>query len=405
MENDSVKKIKLKNLKDVLIENLRIHNEKKLQSTSKTIESHASEQNINPEQNEPKKPPYNRISVSEEELDVMQLELKDLNAGKKSLKSIRKSLHKEIRDWVLSPFQRKQTDFNRKTFQNFTQAFTELDYSSERIDVNLKKIWDLQTKIDSTKNEIDQSILENKTKLDQKLDSTTTNLQQKLDSTKNEIDQKLASSESKLEQKVVDIVDKKSKSVFGSNIALESSLRESYSKLLERNPDEVGFRFYLNKIKSDELDLADFEKILRNSPEYRYLEEGKKILKKIVLQIKKPIFIIGVPRTGTTLLHSILCAHDHLAWFSNQDIKNWISDLEHFQIYDYYKWLKSTKKKIPMNEEALLVFGKRLGSGLKQFGHPPKGTSKIPIEFGHPPKGTSKIPIASVISLYLHANC
>jgi len=347
MENDSVKKIKLKNLKDVLIENLRIHNEKKLQSTSKTIESHASEQNINPEQNEPKKPPYKRISVSEEELDVMQLELKDLNAGKKSLKSIRKSLHKEIRDWVLSPFQRKQTDFNRKTFQNFTQAFTELDYSSKRIDANLKKIWDLQTKIDSTKNEIDQ---------------------------------KLASSESKLEQKVVDIVDKKSKSVFSSNIALESSLRESYSKLLERNPDEVGFRFYLNKIKSDELDLADFEKILRNSPEYTYLEEGKKILKKIVLQIKKPIFIIGVPRTGTTLLHSILCAHDHLAWFSNQDIKNWISDLEHFQIYDYYKWLKSTKKKIPMNEEALLVFGKRLGSGLKQFGHPPKGTSKIPIE-------------------------
>jgi len=254
MENDSVKKIKLKNLQDVLSENLRIHNEKKLQSTRKTIELHASAQNINPEENEPKKPLNNRISASEEELDVMQLELKDLNAGKKSLKSIRKSLHKEIRDWVLFPFQRKQTDFNLKTFQNFTQAFSELDYNSERIDANLKKLWDLQTKLDSTKNEIDQKILESKTKLDQKLDSTTTNLQQtldsaakkinekldsttnlqqtldsaakkineKLDSTTNlqqtldstgkMVDQKIASSESKLDQKVADIVDKKNPS-------------------------------------------------------------------------------------------------------------------------------------------------------------------------------------------------
>jgi len=430
MENDSVKKIKLKNLQDVISENLRIHNEKKLQSTSKTIELHSSEQNINPEQNEPKKSPNNRISVSDEELDVMQLELKDFNAGKKFLKSIRKNLHKEIRDWVLFPFQLKQTDFNQKTFQNFTQAFSELDYNSERIDANLKKFWDLQTKfwdletkIDFTKNNIDQKLDSTTTKIDylesttkkldqtldsnskkinekldstttnlqqkidstttnlqQKLDSTTTDLQQKLDSTGKMVDQKIISSESKIDQKVADIVDKKNSSIFRTNIGIESSLQQSYSRILERNPDEEGFRFYLNKIKSGETKESDFENVLKQSVEYKDLQHKKKVLKKYTSQIHKPIFIIGVPRTGTTLIYDILCSHIGTAWVSNMHIKNWLSPHEQFSIIQYQKWLKSKYKKIPINEDALFVFGKKLGKSLKQFGTPPRGTSKIPIE-------------------------
>lgn len=38
-------------------------------------------------------------------------------------------------------------------------------------------------------------------------------------------------------------------------------------------------------------------------------------------EIYKPIFIIGCPRSGTSILHTILASHPHLAWFSSYT--NW----------------------------------------------------------------------------------
>ena len=32
--------------------------------------------------------------------------------------------------------------------------------------------------------------------------------------------------------------------------------------------------------------------------------------------IEKPIFIVGVPRSGTTLLYTLLAQHKDLGWFS-----------------------------------------------------------------------------------------
>jgi len=34
------------------------------------------------------------------------------------------------------------------------------------------------------------------------------------------------------------------------------------------------------------------------------------------IEIKKPIFIVGVPRSGTTLLYTLLAQHPELGWFS-----------------------------------------------------------------------------------------
>ena len=38
------------------------------------------------------------------------------------------------------------------------------------------------------------------------------------------------------------------------------------------------------------------------------------------MEIYKPIFLIGVPRSGTTLLNNIICRHKDLAWFSQNDL-------------------------------------------------------------------------------------
>jgi len=42
--------------------------------------------------------------------------------------------------------------------------------------------------------------------------------------------------------------------------------------------------------------------------------------------IKKPIFIIGVPRSGTTLLYRFLTQHPEIGWFSKETLKKFLTD-------------------------------------------------------------------------------
>ena len=43
------------------------------------------------------------------------------------------------------------------------------------------------------------------------------------------------------------------------------------------------------------------------------------------LQILKPIFIVGAPRSGTTLLYDLLAQHPTLGWFSNYSLKKFMT--------------------------------------------------------------------------------
>jgi len=51
-----------------------------------------------------------------------------------------------------------------------------------------------------------------------------------------------------------------------------------------------------------------------------------KITKSEELEITKPIFIVGVPRSGTTLLYRLLGQHPSVAWFSKNTVKKFLSD-------------------------------------------------------------------------------
>jgi len=437
LEKELVNKIKTDNLKDILSENLRLEAGDKVEEIEKL----------------PKRQP-----ITEEELNVEQLELKDPSIGNKILKRPRTRLHKDIRYWVVSPFQNKQTKFNRKAVQSFSQAFNEIDYHSERIDENAKKISSNQSKLDDTHNDlskkIDDSRIEitknldskkteleknletNKTNLNDKLDTTSNNLHQKLDTTSNnlhqkldttsnelhqkldttsnelhqkldttskelhqkldttskELHQKLSSTTSQIEQKSNEIQSQleerieninKLQNKISKNFEIEPIIKETYLKILQRPVDEEGIRYYSEQIRNGTIKLDQLESVLKNSKEHTKLKENKKIFAKYSALIKKPIFIIGVPRSGTALVQSILCAHPDLAWMSHKDIESWLSPTEQHYFNNYYKWLKSNKKKIPNSDEALYVLGRRLGKGLKQFATPPKGTSEIPIEGEH----------------------
>jgi len=44
------------------------------------------------------------------------------------------------------------------------------------------------------------------------------------------------------------------------------------------------------------------------------------------LEIIKPIFIVGVPRSGTTLLYHLLAQHPSVAWFSQKTLKKFLAE-------------------------------------------------------------------------------
>jgi len=443
MENELKKKVDLKNLKDMISENLRIL-EQKEQNT--TLDNEKIQDNNSSHEGEKASiilPAYNRPPILEEDVDVINLDLKDESAGKKILKKGRKLLHGDIRHWVVLPLQKKQTDFNQKVTDNLNEIYSELDFNSARIDKNIRNIEsyqnkidsipkelstiekkledtktnvtklesskkDLENKLESTKTDVTKKLEASKKDLENKLESTKTNvtklesskkdLENKLESTKTDVAKKLEASNTELEKKLSDLntvisskndslvekfentLNQKISEIPAKHFTIEKSIEKKYAQILERPADKEGLDYFLNQIQTGTIQLDDFEKVVKNSEEYRTLNEGKKIVEKYRSLIKKPIFILGVPRTGTTLVYNILCSHKDLAWVSNNDIKDWLSPREQYDIESYFKWLKSKKKKIPVSEDSLFVFGKRLGKGLKQFGTLKKKTSKIPIE-------------------------
>jgi len=91
-------------------------------------------------------------------------------------------------------------------------------------------------------------------------------------------------------------------------------------------------------------------------------------------QIVKPIFIVGVPRSGTTMLYRMLCKHPDLAWFSHEDLQFLFPKKRQEKLEKKFTKMKENNEKIPQNEQSLVVFG------LKQE-NPLEGTSKIPVEY------------------------
>ncbi|MDH3619169.1 MAG: sulfotransferase [Nitrosopumilus sp.] len=301
MQNNTKEKIKINNLNDILKENLRIlESDNELNTLDNTDDLFDQESKI-------QKSSYNRESFSNDEHDLTILDLPDISKGKKSLRKIRFLLHREIRDWVVFPLQRKQSEINSKIIHNFNEIYSELDILNQRIDTKFEEFIQI-------------------------------------------------------------------------NYSIKSAIRKTYGEILGRNPDDESLQYYFYKIALGEFDFDQLKNELKQSKEYQKIKEEQDIVNKITSSIKKPIFIIGVPRSGTTLVHSILCNHEDLAWASDEDLGEWLLPIEQFRIDSLYKWLKANNKKIPMSEEALFVFGKDLGDGLKQFGTTPKGSSKIPIE-------------------------
>ena len=143
-----------------------------------------------------------------------------------------------------------------------------------------------------------------------------------------------------------------------SNDSIESkTIRSCYRDILEREPDELGLDFYLQKIMNKEISLEQIRSMLMQSDEYVNLKNEKEQLKKISSNLidRKPIFIFGVARSGTALLYAILCAHPDVVWFTKKELKNWIPEDEQQKIKEHYLDLLTKGGKIPRGEASLIV--------------------------------------------------
>jgi len=144
---------------------------------------------------------------------------------------------------------------------------------------------------------------------------------------------------------------------------LKEHINACYQKILNRRADPSGLDHFFNSIKSGHLTLETLPDALRHSKEFR---QHQKMLESQISssKIKKPIFIIGVPRTGTTFIYRILCSHPDLAYMSHLDLKNWIPEDEQKKFINHFKKMKENNEPIPRNEPALFVFGTDLVPGV-----------------------------------------
>jgi len=157
---------------------------------------------------------------------------------------------------------------------------------------------------------------------------------------------------------------------------LRNQVRKYYLEILEREPDNAGLKNCVDHIKEKKIKLEQIPVQLRNSKEYKKLQQKKVKADLLRKKIPKPIFVIGTPRSGTSLLYHWLCSHPDLAWFSIPDIANWIPDAQKNEIKKRFQKFKEKGEKFPADENALLTFGDVLFNP-KDFEHLPAGPYPI----------------------------
>jgi len=153
---------------------------------------------------------------------------------------------------------------------------------------------------------------------------------------------------------------------------LKKQINYWYLIILNRPADKSGLKHFLDGINNGNLTLAQIPKELMESKEFK---DNQEIIRsqKNRPKVKKPIFIIGVPRSGTTLLYQVLCHHPDLAWLSHKDVKYWTQEAQQKKLKNVFMEKKKKNVFIPHSDGALFILGTELQNPLE-------GTSKIPIE-------------------------
>jgi len=162
---------------------------------------------------------------SEDEINVTHLELKNTKSGKRIIRGIRSILHKEIRDWIVYPFQKKQTTFNRKTAKNITNVYSEMK--------------EIQKDLVTLRKHVDKYLLSDDEKLQELI---RFNLARRIDSL--------------IEEKFVSLRE---------TFELENRIKQIFVDNKLDYPTEEVLRSYVNRIKKKEISFSDLEKEIQKT--------------------------------------------------------------------------------------------------------------------------------------------
>ena len=223
MDEEAKKEIEIKNITDILLENLRINNQSN--DSASFVEYQL---------------------LSEEEVNVEHLEFRNPEFGAKLVKKFRGVLHREIRDWTIQPFQKKQTMFNRKINDN-------LSFVLSQVQSNQKYLDSLNVKVDTNQETI-HSVNEKVDSVNVKVDNVTLTIEQTI--------------EIMIEKKFISLRE---------TFEIESIVKSKFLEILKRYPRIEDLQYFVNEIKEGKINVIDFEIRLRNTQEYkdiRLLEHG-----------------------------------------------------------------------------------------------------------------------------------
>jgi FkbM family methyltransferase len=268
MDEKMIKEIKIKNIEDIIEENLRIQNQGATQE--------------NPEE-------YH--DLTEEDLNMEQLDLRDPEYGAKFLKSIRKILHREIRDWTLQPLQKKQTSYNRRINENFLFVYSEIqafkkiiDGFDENVESNQDAIRSVNEKVESNQDAI-RSVNEkvesnqdairsvNEKKVESNQDAIRS-VNEKVESNQDAIrsvNEKVEIATLNIEKTIEEILQRKFISL-RETFEIETIVKRSFLEVLKRYPRKEDLEFFVNEIKNGSMGVHDLEIKLRNTPEFKELQ-------------------------------------------------------------------------------------------------------------------------------------
>jgi len=185
---------------------------------------------------------------SEDEVNVSEVDLNKLSSSRGILKGIRSILHKEVRDWIVFPFQKKQTTFNRKTADNISNIYSNIERIQsnliksiqsyeKRIQENEKRIEGHEKRMETLRKLVGKDSLVNDEKIQELI---RFNLARRVDSL--------------IEEKFTTL-----REIF----EIENKVKQSFLDIKKRSPTEEELRSYVNKIKKNETTIEDLEKELK----------------------------------------------------------------------------------------------------------------------------------------------
>ncbi|QUC64790.1 glycosyltransferase [Nitrosopumilus sp. K4] len=211
--------------------------------------------------------------INDDDANMINLNLKNVDSGNSLIKTIRKKLHNEMKDWLLLPFQKKQTRFNRKLIQNVNTIKKQSQDVSQNIktikkdtEVNFDRIKkDTEVNFDRIKKDTEVNFDRIKKDTEVNFDRIKKDITEIKNDTKKIIETSIKQ-DTDLEKLInfnldrrIDMIIERKMEDFKNEIKIEQEIDSRFRGKLNRSPTKEEIIVYRNKIKKNQITFTELE--------------------------------------------------------------------------------------------------------------------------------------------------